>query len=500
MLITQALSSGRGYDSVLVSQRQWTLLLRTVGLASAVTLFSSFIGAGAAFLLQRLSAAARYVVAFVLTMPLVVPQHIMAIAWVDVLGRNGYLAQFVHIALPGTAPAPSPFNLFGAIFILSLTAFPIPMIATLAGLHRFDQRLAEAARVGGQHGGIFLRIALPLLLPAIATGALIVFALTASSFAVPSLLQVTTYAVEIHASSSMFDYASATAQSLPLLALSAMVFIAWSVYVKPRHAWLSGSQRSIAIQPSPTVFTIALLFLLATITCIVPVAALFVRSLPLRTYASVWATAHDEIFNGIVVSVVAASVFTPMTFALVCLSRQPVLRRILNTVALAAFILPGSLVALGMIGVWNRSGLFGAVYDSLLVLVLACGTRFFALGDTLFPAAFAGHSARMQEAAAVAGLTWWRSLTMIVLPLTLPLIIVVWVLFFVFSLGEVDAAVLLCPPGQSTFAVRLFSLMHYGPDSFVAALCILTIASVGTVAACGATAAYVISRRVHRRA
>ena len=64
------------------------------------------------------------------------------------------------------------------------------------------------------------------------------------------------------------------------------------------------------------------------------------------------------------------------------------------------------------------------------------------------------------------------------MPLMLPALIGVWGLGFVFSLAEVDAIILVYPPGLTTLGVRLFSLMHYGPSSTVAALSVINVVMV----------------------
>jgi len=62
-------------------------------------------------------------------------------------------------------------------------------------------------------------------------------------------------------------------------------------------------------------------------------------------------------------------------------------------------------------------------------------------------------------------------------------VVAVWGLCFLFSFAEVDASVLLCPPGRTTLPVRLFSLMHYGPGRYVAALSVLTVIIILAAAA-----------------
>lgn len=485
------------YSNVLQSSRQWGLLFRSVGLASGVSIFATILGAGAAFSLQRLPRALQLPAAFALTLPVLVPQHIMAIAWVDVLGRTGHLSRFVQIAMPGAPPAPSPFTFWGTLFILTMTLFPVPMLATLAALGRFDARLLEAARVAGRARGAFRAIVLPLLMPSVLTGSMIVFALTISTFAVPSLLQVNTYPVEIHASCMSFDYGAAAAQSLPMIAVCTVGLMLRSAFVRPRHAWLSGAARNVnPVGTHAGILPTAIVILVVLCAFVTPMSALFVRSLPLRTYASVWETAREEIVTGLIVSTCAATTIALLAFILTAATRYAGVRAFVRYASFFAFVIPGPLFALGMIAMWNQPGVAGLIYDSSAILVLASVARYFAFGAIAFDAQRSRVSARVYESAQIAGVRWWRIVGGIALPLALPYAIAVWTVAFVLALGEVDAAVLLSPPGVSTFALRLYSLMHYGPDSFVAALSLLTAIGVSLFAACGVVGFKMLTRRI----
>lgn len=485
------------YSNVLQSSRQWGLLFRSVGLAGGVSIFATLLGASVAFSLRRLPRALQFPAAFTLTLPVLVPQHIMAIAWVDVLGRTGHLSRFVQFAMPGAPPAPSPFTFWGTLFILTATLFPVPMLAALAALNRFDARLLEAARIAGQSRGAFRAIVLPLLMPTVLTGSMIVFALTVSTFAVPSLLQVNTYPVEIHASCMNFDYGAAAAQSLPMIAVCAVGLMLWSAFVRPRHAWLSGAVRNVnPVGTHAGILPTAIVILVVLCAFVTPMSALFVRSLPLRTYASVWETAREEIVTGLIVSTCAATTIALLAFMLIAVVQHVNVRALLRYASLFAFVIPGPLFALGMIALWNRPGVAGLIYDSSAILVLASVARFFAFGEIAFEAQRSRVSPRVYDAARIAGIPWWRALHGIALPLALPYVIAVWIVAFVFALGEVDAAVLLSPPGVNPFALRLYSLMHYGPDSFVAALSLLTAIGVALLAACGVVGFKMLTRRI----
>jgi iron(III) transport system permease protein len=82
----------------------------------------------------------------------------------------------------------------------------------------------------------------------------------------------------------------------------------------------------------------------------------------------------------------------------------------------------------------------------------------------------------------------------VVLPLLAPTLVLWWSLLFILAWGELDASVLVAPPGWTPVSVRLFSLMHYGPSSMVAALSL-----VSTLFALGGAGGGFLAYRLLRR-
>ena len=87
------------------------------------------------------------------------------------------------------------------------------------------------------------------------------------------------------------------------------------------------------------------------------------------------------------------------------------------------------------------------------------------------------------DAAEVHGVRRSATLARIVLPLALPALVHAAAFAFVLALGELPAAVLVAPPGGMTLAVRIESLLHFGKDGIVAALCVVEAGLVFAVLA-----------------
>jgi ABC-type Fe3+ transport system permease subunit len=346
---------------------------------------------------------------------------------------------------------------------------------------------------------LFRCITLPLLAPSIASGFLFVFLLALVEFAVPSLLQVNVYAVEIFGRfSASYDSAEAAAQALPLLMGGAAIVAGWALWIRPRQGRLPGRASGSALRPSAGWawrVGVAWSWVLVSGASFLPLGLLFRQSLPLSSYREVWQTAHDEIASSLLLAALSATALTVLALAMAYLSRTRSITARAYLSSLLPFLVSGPLLGIGFILVWNRPGMPSWIYDTPAVLVLACVARLLFFAYLALRAALHDLPPRLEEAASVLGVPWWRQVFGILIPLASPVIVGVWGLGFVFSLRELDTAVLVAPPGWTPLSVRLFGLMHYGPSRFVAALSVVTAAII-LFAAILTTVVYSTARRV----
>ncbi len=108
-----------------------------------------------------------------------------------ILGDNGLINQMLSgLGLTSEdAPVQLMYNFLGVV--LGLVQFALPfMILTLMGVIRgIDPSLEEAARsLGASRRRAFVRVMLPMSMPGILSGSLLVFALSISSYIVPALM------------------------------------------------------------------------------------------------------------------------------------------------------------------------------------------------------------------------------------------------------------------------------------------------------------------------
>jgi putative spermidine/putrescine transport system permease protein len=179
----------QNYTRVLGDSFFYEVLLRTVRVSVATTLMSLIIAFPISHYLVTSRGARQLTVFVVLLMPLVTSVTVMSYGWLILLGRNGV----VNAALMALGLTDAPITLMqneAAIAIGLVHVLIVFMVISIsASLQAINPALPLAARsLGAGPVQIFWRITLPLSMPGVRAGALLVFALSMSAYAIPGVL------------------------------------------------------------------------------------------------------------------------------------------------------------------------------------------------------------------------------------------------------------------------------------------------------------------------
>ena len=485
-LLLSPLDSAHDLIDLLSSGRLWTLWARTCGTALATALVATAIGAPLGLLLDQPGFRDRAWLRLLLTTPLLLPPHVLAVAWVDLLGQQGIVN---GLAARWSQP-PHPFPLYsasGVALVQALSLYPIPLWCLWNAARQIDPALPEAARNLGAGPLARMRLLLPLVLPALTSGALLVFVLSLLSFSIPSLLQTPVFTVEIFTSfNSFLDQRQAAITALPLcLTGVAAMALALRLHRRATPASVpSQTRRECArVTAAPWIwFTIGSVALLAIG---LPLAALAWRSLPPATLLAAWHTGAGEIGTSLLLAAVGATLMIALALPLAWATPPHRGRLILLPCALA-WLASGPVFGVGLIQVWNHPGPLGWVYDHFPILVLAAIGRNFLFTWLGCRLALAWLPAEATEAARNLGASPGKTLLTIVLPMLRRPLLAVWACLAILVMGEVETTVLVAPPGWVPVSLRIFTLMHYGPAAAVSALALLqALATAGLLAAAG---------------
>lgn len=153
-------------------------------------------------------------------------------------------------------------------------------------------------------------------------------------------------------------------------------------------------------------------------------------------------------------------------------------RAVLIAYVILILAIPGPILGMGLIKLFNRPGLAGHVYDSPSMLVVAYVVRFLPIAVILLIPAVRAIPIECEQAAKLDGCGLLAMWSRIIWPQCIPAALASVFIVMVLSIGELPCSLLVTPPGYTTVGARFFSLIHYGLYPDAAMLCLLSIGSV----------------------
>ncbi|MDP3176894.1 MAG: iron ABC transporter permease [Spirochaetaceae bacterium] len=494
-----------GVLKILGDPDTYQALLNSAVIACGTTLLSTMIGTFFAWLVSRTDLPFKRTMKALFLVPFMLPSFIGALAWKILLSpRSGYVNKLLMAAF-GLERAPIDILTMGGIIAIeSMYLFPFVFLQVCGALERMDPTLEESARISG--AGLLTitrRITLPLVMPSILAGALLVALYSLSHFGVPAILgtekgiyNIPTKIYErIYASGGSFGairvgtilstilvFAAAAILKLQDLILKRGQFqIIAGKSMRPMTLKLRGLKWPLL---AVSVVYIAITVILPTVT-IVLVGGLKTYGLSIAAknmtwdnYLEIfkWKMTLDAIWNSIWLSVSSAFVtmLAGVMISYVIVKIKPRGKFVLEFLGVLPFSLPGTVIALGMILAW--SGRFGInLYNTAGIIFVAYIARYMAFSIKSNSAALAQVSDSLEEAARACGASHFQALRDIVLPLVRPGMISAFFLIFLPALRELTTSVLLYGPTTRTIGVAIYALNEDGETVRAAALATIAL-------------------------
>ncbi|HXQ18800.1 MAG TPA: iron ABC transporter permease [Acidimicrobiales bacterium] len=466
-LLVQAAESGwAALRPLLFRQLTAQLLWNTVRLTVVVTLLCAVVGTLAAWVVERTDLPGRRLFAVLLVLPLAVPDFVESFGWVSV--------------------APSLRGYFGAVLVMTLAVYPLVFLPVAAALRHADPAQEEVARsLGLGRFRTFWRVTLGQARRAILGGSLLVALVLLAEYGAFEILGYRTFTTEIYTEYlNGFDPPAASALSLVLVALSLCLLFGEGA---SRGGGRLDRTGPLAARPASrhrlgraTPAALAAVGALVALALGVPVGAIVywlfhgqgvaVGSSSLASAA--WHTLAYSASAGVLATVLALPV------ALLSVRHGGRLARLLERSTYLVLGIPGILIALGLV-YFSQRYLFGVLYQSSPLLVIAYAVMFFPLALVAVRTSVAQAPIRLEEAARSLGTARRSVLLRVTLPLVAPGLAAAFSLVFLEAATELTATLVLHPTGVETLATQFWAFqtnLSYGQAAPYAALIVLVAA------------------------
>lgn len=454
-------------------------LFNTLWLGGAVTLLSLVLGAGLALAAARFSFPLAPCLGVLPLLTLVIPDVVVAAAWIVVLGKQGVLNSLL---VPFGLELPSLYSWWGLVFVMTLNNYVYAYVAVLVGLKSMDRNLEEAGLSLGSSPGRTLRtVTFPLMVPALCGAAVLVFMHVIGDFGVPAILGARTPVLAVKTYNEFVSEMGGNPQMqttmASLLVFLGLVLLLIQKWVVARRTYQMESGRAPvrvplrAWQATVCATLVSILVVLSILPVLVVIVTAFTPSIgPVLKYGGFTLShmqqalvqAPGPLYNSLLLGAAATSagaVFS-IVAAYLIVKRPSGLSAGLDVLVMLPLTIAGTVLGIALINVFNSGWL--VLTGSWVIMALAYFLR--RVPTSVRAAMGPLHNVRnsIEEASISLGVAPMPTFAKVVLPLVWPAVIAATVLMWITTLSELSATVVLYFGGMSTLPIEVFQLVDSG--------------------------------------
>ena len=165
------------------------VLAATFKVSAVVTIVCLVLGYPLAYVLATRRPRTAQLLMIIVVLPFFTSIIVRTYAWMVLLGRNGIVNQYLMALGLTDKPLPLLYNQAGVVIGMSYVLLPYMVLTVYSVMRGIDPGLVRAAHsLGASRMQAFGRVFLPLSLPGIAGGTLLVFILSLGFFITPALM------------------------------------------------------------------------------------------------------------------------------------------------------------------------------------------------------------------------------------------------------------------------------------------------------------------------
>ena len=459
------------------------------------TLGACLLGIPLAFFTARFHIRGRAWISTLAILVLVAPPFIGAYAWIMMLGSNGFITNFFE-GLGLTTP--TIYGAHGIILVFTLKFFPFVFLMTQTALNAVSKSFEDAAEnLGCTPWQRFRKVTLPLVFPAISTGAIICFVLSIADFGTPAILgrgfrTLSTIAFAAYRSELGGLPTMAVTVSIIMMAISMIaLLIQRRILARRRYAssltnlpvrvaltgWRNGAVHAfchgvVLIAMLPTMVVIYTSFLQTN-------GPVFTGGFGLESYRRILDDAPEAIANSFLFSLAAVVLITATAaqISYVIVRRETAASGAIDFLMMVPYLVPGVVMAIGFVTTFRSGGFEFLGTATLLVLIYFIRRLPYGVRSTT--SSLRQIKPSLEEAAVNLGAPPLKAFLAVTVPLIVPGIIVGSLMSFITAINELSATLILYDSGTITMPVKVYLAVLDGEFGLAAALSTVLLLCTG---------------------
>jgi len=398
----------------LLDHGTFLLLAKSCIIAFSIALLSTFFGAVFGFFLYKTYVPFRNFFKIALLVPLFISPYILAVAWKDffylIFNNTEFISSYISV-----------------ILVLTSVFTPLSMLIIGSALSNINTQLEETGFVSTNFRRVVLKITLPLIKPALISSFVLVFIFSISEFSVPAF----------------FNHSLAILQSVILISICILL-----LFAERKH--ITGAPfLSLSVKGSGSKFynlknknRLSLIFLSGWffISVVLPFVVLLIQSFKDGTSKFIQAVELliPTFGNSVGLAFLGALIIIFVGFVAAYPawgSNNTRKTKSFDWLLLIVFAIPSTIFGISLIKFYNHP-ILDFIYSGYAIILIGYVGKFSFISAKLIGNAIRQIPNSLDEVAQIEGVTFFRRLLKILIPLIMPTLFVAFIISFIFCLGE----------------------------------------------------------------
>lgn len=419
-----------------------------------------------------------------------------AYSWIVLLGRNGIISNVILKLFK--VQIGSIYGFKGIVLVLSLQLFPLVFLYLCGALKNVDNSLLEAAENMGCSGvKRFFKVVIPLCMPTIIAATLLVFMRAFADFGTPLLIGegYQTFPVVIYNAyfaETGSDHTFGAAVSVIAIVITAIIFLVQR-YINNRHRFTMNALHPIERKPLHGVkaffinfycwFVVFLSFLPQIYVIYSSFqktsGKLFVKGYSLDSYKFAFSHLKKAIPNTFIIGIAALAIVIVLAIiiAYLVVRRNNSVNKVIDTISMIPYIIPGSVVGIALILAFNKKPLMLTGTATIMVIALVIRRIPYTIRSSV--ATLQQIPMSIEEAAISLGSSKMKTFFKITVPMMGNGIVSGAILSWVTIITELSTAIILYNLNTITLTLAVYTYVSRGNYGIAAAYAtILTVTTI----------------------
>lgn len=470
-------------------------LINSFKVSMVTTLFALVLGVPLAYFYNLYEIRGRQFLQIIIILCSMSAPFIGAYAWILLLGRNGAITGFIERLF--NISIPSIYGFGGIVLVLVTRLFPMVFLYVNGALRSIDNSLLEASRnLGSGKLKMFFKVIVPLCMPSILAGALIVFMRALADFGTPLLIGegFRTFPVEIYnnyVGETTHNYNFAAAISVIAILITGLVF-AVQKFLTSRYKFTINSMNTIERRRAGTIGGIlihAYAYILVTISMLPQIylayasfkktsksGALFLDGYSLNSYKIALTKMGSAITNTLRIGVISVAlvVLIAIIVSYLVVRRSGIKSQTIDALSMVPYIFPGSVVGIALIMSFNSKPLVLTGTAAIMIISMIIRRIPYTIRSSV--AILGQIPMSIEEASISLGASKMKTFFTVTVPMMANGIISGALLSWVTIITELSTSIILYTSHTLTLTVAVYVFVSRGTDGPAAAMAtILTV-------------------------